>query len=652
MGFDFRFAYLPGVTLNGAGQAIALVEFDGYYQNDITAYENQTGLPHVILTNVFVDGFDGIPITDNTEMSLDIEMAISMAPGLSKVIVYEAPSGGSTAIDVLNQIATDNSAKQISCSWVFGDSTNLDQIYKQYATQGQSFFQSSGDDGAFSLLWPNQQQADSPYVTLVGGTTLTTTGPEGDWLTEKVWNWNIGNLPGETNGASGGGLSQGEVTYPIPSWQQGIDMTLNQGSTIVRNVPDVAMVADGIYVIYNNGSTESIGGTSCAAPLWAGFIALVNQQAEANGQPTVGFINPAIYAIGTGTTYEACFHDIMIGDNETYYSPFQYFAVSGYNLCTGWGTPNGSNLVNALAPMPASDLTRDSDSLDDSSPPVGGTVTVSITIINEACPGGGSAAGPFHIGFYWSTDSGFSSDPAFYEKPVGGCIDGGSVSITQNITIDPTTSPGTHYLGYKIDDSNEVTECNENDKGIFYWTVTVLPASVCTVTVSPSSVELPAKGGSKTVKVKSFGTGCDWTAASNDSFITITEGASGAGNGTVRYAVLGNTNAVPLTGTITIAGQTVIINQAAGGCTYSLSPKSAKFTAIGGSKVIKVKPKLNDCIWTAISDNPFIMITGAATGVGSGAVSFSVAANTNSAPLTGTITIGDETFTISEAAAP
>ncbi len=354
MGYDFRSAYVPGVSLNGSGQAVALVEFDGYYSSDITAYESQAGLPHVTLTNVLVDGFSGTPVTDNTEMSLDIEMAISMAPGLSAVVVYEAPSGNSTTIDVLNRIATDNLAKQISCSWIFGDSTNLGQIYQTYAAQGQSFFQSSGDNGAFTLLWPNQQQADSPYVTLVGGTTLTTTGPEGDWLTETVWNWNTGTGLGETNDASGGGLSQGDVTYPIPSWQQGIDMTFNQGSESVRNVPDVAMIADDIYVIYNNGSTSSdVGGTSCAAPLWAGFAALVNQQAEANGASSVGFINPAIYAIGAGTTYAACFHDITNGNNRTFYNSSQFSAVSGYDLCTGWGTPTGKQSGQRSCPNTA-----------------------------------------------------------------------------------------------------------------------------------------------------------------------------------------------------------------------------------------------------------------------------------------------------------
>jgi subtilase family serine protease len=577
-------------------------------------------------------------------------MAISMAPGLSAVVVYEAPNELAFDIDVLDRIATDNLAKQISCSWNIADATTFDQKYQQCAAQGQSFFKSSGDNGAFTFLWPNQQQADSPYVTLVGGTTLTTTGPEGDWLSETVWNWNTGTGLGETNDASGGGISS---TYPIPLWQQGVDMTFNQGSTLMRNIPDVAMVADDIYVVFNNGSTASnIGGTSVAAPLWAAFTALVNQQAAAYGEPTVGFINPAIYAIGTGTTYAACFHDYIPGNNETYYSPFQFYAAVGYDLCTGWGTPNGSNLVNALAPQPESDLTRGSDSLDNTSVYAGSTVTASITITNEPCPGASTAAGPFHVGFYWSTDSSFSGSSAFYEAPVSGCPNGGSVSITQNVSIPQTTSPGTYYLGYNIDDSNEVVECNENDKGIFYWTVTVLPAPACTFVVSPLSINIPAKGGSKTLKVKAEGTDCTWTAASNDSFITITEGTRGTGNGIVRYIVPGNTNNSPLPGTITVAGQTVAINQAAGGCAFKLSPKIAKFTFIGTvaeSKTVNVKANFSDCTWTAVSNDSFITITGGASGVGNGTVSYTVAENpNNNTPRSGTITIGGEEFTITQ----
>ncbi len=179
LGYDFRAAYAPGVSLTGAGQALALVEFGGYYTNDITQYENLANLPNVKLTNVIVDGFTDNPATDSdSEEPLDIEMAIAMAPGLSEVLVYEAPADSNTD-DILNQIAVDNLASQISSSWTYAMEATIEQIYQQYAAQGQSFFQSSGDNGAYTSLCPSQAQADSPYATLVGGTTLTTTVPGG-----------------------------------------------------------------------------------------------------------------------------------------------------------------------------------------------------------------------------------------------------------------------------------------------------------------------------------------------------------------------------------------------------------------------------------------------------------------------------------------
>jgi hypothetical protein len=116
-------------------------------------------------------------------------------------------------------------------------------------------------------------------------------------------------------------------------------------------VPDVALTADNVFVDYNNGSSGGFGGTSCAAPLWAGFTALVNQQSVASSGTTVGFLNPALYAIGVGTNYAACFNDITIGNNIGVNTPGFFYAVAGYDLCTGWGTPNGTNLINALAPQ-------------------------------------------------------------------------------------------------------------------------------------------------------------------------------------------------------------------------------------------------------------------------------------------------------------
>jgi hypothetical protein len=346
MGNDFRAAYVPGVTLDGSGQVVGLLQFDGYYTNDIATYASQAGLTNIVtLTNVLLDGFSGTPTTDANavaEVSLDIEMVISMAPGISKVIVYEAPNP-SPWIDLLSRMANDNLAKQLSCSW--GDPSpgspnpTSEAIFKQMASQGQSFFNASGDSDAFTSGVPFP--SESTNITQVGGTTLTT-GSGSSYVSETVWNWGGGT-------GSSGGVSD---NYSIPIWQQGISMTSNHGSTTMRNVPDVALTADNVYVVYNNGHNRSVGGTSCAAPLWAGFTALVNQQAVAGGGSTVGFINPAIYAIGTNANYTADFHDITTGNNTWSGSPTNFYAVPGYDLCTGWGTPVGQSLINALAGPP------------------------------------------------------------------------------------------------------------------------------------------------------------------------------------------------------------------------------------------------------------------------------------------------------------
>ena len=334
MGNDFRMAYVPDTSLTGSGQSVALVQFNsGFYQSDIDAYVAAAGLSAVPIQTILLDGYDGGPGIANDEVSLDIEMAISMAPGLSSVMVYE----GSSADDILNQIATDNQAQQISASWSYPVDDTTAQIFQQFTAQGQSFFNASGDSDAW--VGPIPSPSDNPYITIVGGTTLTMDGAGNAWSSETVWNW--GNGIG-----SGGGTS---TVYTIPAWQANVDMTANGGSTTMRNIPDVAMAADKVWVYFGNGNGGAYGGTSCASPLWAAFTALVNQQAAVTGEPAVGFLNPTLYQIGSGPDYNLAFHDITTGDNTSSGSASQYYAAAGYDLCTGWGTPAGQYLINALA---------------------------------------------------------------------------------------------------------------------------------------------------------------------------------------------------------------------------------------------------------------------------------------------------------------
>jgi hypothetical protein len=363
LGNDFRAAYVPGVSETGNGQMVGLLEFDGYYPSDISAYEKAAGYAPVPLKTVLLDGYNGTPTTGensgNPEVSLDIEMAIALAPNLTNIVVFEAGPNGDQN-DMITAMAESNAIKQLSCSWGWagGPSATIDNIFKEMQAQGQSFFTAAGDSDAFTVgansvngvdnTSLDNAPASSTNITVVGATTLTTTGPGGAWESETVWNWGVQYYSGQYVGSSGGVSSY----YDIPTWQTGISMTGNAGSTKFRNIPDVAMVGDNIYVAYGDGAYDSFGGTSCAAPLWAALTALMNEQAAAMGLQPLGFINPLVYALGKGSSYGLAFHDITTGNDFSGSSPSEYRAVTGYDLASGWGTPIGKGVINALVGPP------------------------------------------------------------------------------------------------------------------------------------------------------------------------------------------------------------------------------------------------------------------------------------------------------------
>lgn len=328
---DMRAAYYGSGPLTGKGQTVGLFEFAGYNSADVKAYfEN---LKQTITVRVKGVSLNGVSLKcppstcDDSEQVIDIEMAIGMAPGLKEVIVYV----GSQDPSIFNQMAVDNTAKTLSCSWGWPDNeSTLDPIFKQMAAQGQSVFVATGDSGSSTpgnVVWP----ADDPYITAVGGTDIDTVSPGGAWKSETGWN------------GSAGSPSKNKV--PIPSYQQlaGVITALNHASKTLRNYPDVAAESNtNQYSCYDGGCSGGNGGTSFAAPQWASFIAMANEQALSNGKSTLGFLNPAIYALGVGSTYTTDFHDITSGSNGG------YSAVTGYDLVTGWGSPTGAALIDAL----------------------------------------------------------------------------------------------------------------------------------------------------------------------------------------------------------------------------------------------------------------------------------------------------------------
>jgi subtilase family serine protease len=341
LGSDMRAAYYGGTTLTGSGQAVGLLEFDGYSMSDVTASfagQSNTVPIHNVLLDDATAGSDG----DDGEQVLDIVQAASMAPGLSQVRVYIAPGNsqiGVGDVDIFNEMATENIAKQLSCSWGWNpdDTTQLDPIFQEFAAQGQNLFVASGDAGAYtgSNATDDSYPAESVYVVAVGGTDLTTNGAGGAWQSETAW------------ADSGGGPA--DDGFAIPSWQTGVANSANLASTSVRNVPDVAIEANTDNYTCDQGSCSGdYGGTSFAAPRWAGFLALVNQQAASGGNSSLGFLNPTIYSIGQSSSYNNDFHDITSGNNNNGQGQ-SFNAVVGYDLVTGWGSPNGQDLIDALS---------------------------------------------------------------------------------------------------------------------------------------------------------------------------------------------------------------------------------------------------------------------------------------------------------------
>ena len=244
---------------------------------------------------------------------------------------------GSTDTAIISAMTTHNPLPTtIGCSWGWtpADPTTLDPYFQKMAAQGQNFFAASGDSSTWSHPATRPGRRTIAYVVSVGGTDLVTASAGGAWKSETAW------------ADSGGGISPDKIA--IPSWQQlpGVINSSNKGSTTYRNGPDVSANANFTFYVCADQTTctaNEYGGTSFAAPMWAGYMALVNQQAVANGDAPLGFINPTIYSIwSVASGYGADFHDITSGTSGSYSAVDRL--RSGHRL----GQSERSGLINAL----------------------------------------------------------------------------------------------------------------------------------------------------------------------------------------------------------------------------------------------------------------------------------------------------------------
>lgn len=512
LGSDMRAAYYGGTALTGAGQNLGLLEYLGTDLADLNTYFSNVGQTNSVpITLLSTDGTSTSCVDsqaggscDDTEQTLDMTQAIGMAPGLASLVMYV----GSTDTAIISAMTTHNPLPTtIGCSWGWtpADPSTLNPYFQKMAAQGQNFFAASGDSSTWSSrneAWP----ADNAYVVSVGGTDLVTASAGGAWKSETAWV------------DSGGGISPDSIA--IPSWQQlaGVINSSNRGSTTLRNGPDVSANANFTFYVCADQTTctaNLYGGTSFAAPMWAGYIALVNQQLAENGQPTIGFINPTIYSQSLTSSYASEFHDITSGTSGS------FSAVTGYDLVTGWGSPNGTGLINALAPTSTSPNFSISASPGSVSVVQGGNGSSTIT---TAVTGGFNSAIALS-----ATGQPTGVTVSFVPTPIAAP---GSGSSTMSIAVASTTATGSYTITVTGTGGGITQTATVN------LTVTAVAAGNFTLSASPTSL---------TITRSSHGTTTITIHPTNGFAGSVTLSASGLGSG-VTAAFSPN----PATGTSTL----------------------------------------------------------------------------------------------------
>lgn len=333
-----------GLNYTGAGQIIGVISNAYPSSSDLTKFWTAAGLniPASNVVQVNVNGGPAVPADSNSlaEACLDVEWSSALAPGAT-IMVYGSnindPAGfDKTYQQVYNDAQTHPGFSQFSMS--FGENESVVEsdylvIESQYmanlASTGITVLAASGDGGSnpdpstgnYSTTAPLDVSypASDPSVTGVGGTRLVLNSA-GTVSSETAWV------------DSGGGYSH---YYKRPSWQTGLGITAGT----YRLSPDVSAIGDPQTgaVVYINGVSQTIGGTSLATPVWAAFCALINQARSANKLSPLGFLNPRLYPLANSIA----FRDITLGNNGNYY------AGTGYDLCTGVGSPNIGNLIQA-----------------------------------------------------------------------------------------------------------------------------------------------------------------------------------------------------------------------------------------------------------------------------------------------------------------
>ncbi|MBV8982283.1 MAG: S8/S53 family peptidase, partial [Acidimicrobiia bacterium] len=333
--------------IDGTGQTVAVISYDAINDSDVTAWDRLTGVSGPPVEHVDVQGGTS-PGEGADEVALDVDVIRAVAPK-AKILDFEAPNGKANDADMINAIVADGRADIATSSWGECDDPRgsrelratraaTTRALQAAVARGITVFNASGDAGAFDCQIDDPSDlrplpdffSDSPYAVSVGGTYLTRTA-NGDYFDEAGW-----ENPMERDGG-GGGINPVEQR---PVWQRGPGVD-NQYTNGKRQVPDVAADADatsGYAVVVTDPKSreqglETIGGTSGAAPFWAGTTVLIRQLAQQQGAGPLGFLDPILYDLAATQPPNTIFHDVVRGGN------LLQDATPGWDYSTGLGSP-------------------------------------------------------------------------------------------------------------------------------------------------------------------------------------------------------------------------------------------------------------------------------------------------------------------------
>ncbi len=595
--YDINPTYSAGI--NGTGQTIAVLARSNIYLSDVQSFRSSFGLkendPQFVITNSNPGVLEG----DSVETTLDTEWSGAVAPSATVKVIISASTNTSDGIDlsalyaVTNNVAPIISLSYGSCEAAMGSSelAFYNSLWKQAAAQGQTVLVSAGDSGAAGCDYGSVAMygqavnglCSSPYSTCVGGTEFaegnnpgqywlpgnnSTYGSAISYIPETVWNESGTVSGGSDLWAGGGGAS---IIYSKPSWQAGTGVPADGK----RDVPDLSLAAAGHdgYLIWLYGSLNSVGGTSAAAPSFAGIMALVDQKTNAKQ----GLINSTIYPLATkqASGGAAVFHDIVAGNNSV---PGQtgLSATVGYDRASGLGSVDVNLLVNhwtdASTTATSLTLSASSTSVTVTQGQSGQvTITSAATSLNAAVALTVTGA---PAGITMTLSAASVASP-------------GSGSVTLTIAASSSVSPGTYSFTVKGTGGNQ-TATVPISVVVPTPTFILSPNSASLTAVAGASVQTsaattPQNGFSATVALTATGLPSGMTAAFSSSSIT---GAKG-GSSTITFSVAKTVNAGSYSCKILATGggitQTESVQLTVTVPTFTLATSVNSVSAVAGS---------------------------------------------------------------------